>query len=248
MEDPSLHPAFHGHGSVWPLVVAVAAAVSLVGVFLPAVGVLGLLLLVIAVVAWVREDAREWPATVAPGHRSDYWVGTLVFLFSEVVVFGTLFTYYFWVRGYATAWPPSEIPEAGLRLVAINTVLLVSSGFTAHAAHAALRRDRLVLYRRWLLLTILLGAAFVCGQAYEYATAGFGPTTGSYGTAFFALTGLHGLHVVGGLAVLLGLLVLAVRGKTRAAQASGVGGAVLYWHFVDAVWLLLFAVLYLRVV
>lgn len=237
-------PGPHVHGSVWPLVVALGATLLLAGLLVPAALWLGLAVLLLAVGGWVREDL----ATLAPvrGLRSERWYAALFLIASEVMVFGVLFTYYFWVQGFSPSWPPEGIPPPELAFVGANTLVLLASGWTGHVAQRALEARELPRFRRALGATVLLGALFLAGQAYEYVTAGFGPQGSTYGTAFFALTGTHGLHVLAGLVALGLVLGLALRGWPAERHASGVSGALLYWHFVDAVWVVLFAVLYLR--
>lgn len=228
------------------MLVSISAVVLLLGVLKPALAIVGLILLAASVTGWIREDVRELRVTKARAGRSDYWYAAVFLVMSEIVLFGVLFTYYFWARSYSAQWPPAGIPEPDLALVTVNTVILLSSGVTAHAAQNALAAGNRQRFRRLLGVTVALGAVFLAGQAYEYATAGFLPTSGTYGTAFFALTGVHGLHVLGGLIVLSILFGLSRQKFLTPARLSGVSGAILYWHFVDAVWVVLYVTLYLR--
>lgn len=206
---------------------------------------MGFLLVAACAYGWVREDAREIAREAPRAGTSDYWVGTIIFIIGEVLLFGTLFAYWFWARAYTDGpWPPADIPSADMPLVTLNTVVLLGSGVAAHFGETALRKGNVARFRRLILTTLVLGVVFLLGQAYEYATAGFLPSSGPYGTAFFALTGVHGLHVFVGLVVLGSVLALERSGIITPARASGAGGAVLYWHFVDAVWVVLFIVVY----
>jgi cytochrome c oxidase subunit 3 len=139
------------------------------------------------------------------------------------------------------------VPAAPLAVVL--TVILVSSGFTAHNAQTAIRRDDRDAFQGWLIVTILLGVAFLAGQAYEYSklivAEGFSIGSGIYGTVFYTITGLHGLHVTAGVVVLTGVLIRAFMGHFSSRSHFGVEGSVLYWHFVDAVWIALYVCLYL---
>lgn len=169
-------------------------------------------------------------------------------------MFGAFFAQYFYNRILSTEWPnPAGLPEHFERvpaypLAVILTVVLVASGFTAHNAQTAIRKDDRDAFQGWLIVTILLGVGFLAGQAYEYAqlifVEGFSISSGIYGTVFFSLTGLHGLHVTAGVSVLIGILIRAFMGHFSSRSHFGVEGSVLYWHFVDVVWLALYATLY----
>jgi cytochrome c oxidase subunit 3 len=126
----------------------------------------------------------------------------------------------------------------------INTLILLSSGATVTAAHHALlknNRSGLVL---WLFLTVVLGAIFTAFQAYEYMHAGFSYAGHIYGSTFFMATGFHGAHVIIGTIFLLVCLFRAMKGHFTPKQHFGFEAAAWYWHFVDVVWLFLFAAIY----
>jgi cytochrome c oxidase subunit III len=199
----------------------------------------------------------------APAHRaeahleagpSNEYLGIVLFIVSEAVMFGAFFAQYFYNRVLAPEWPnPIGLPPGFERVAAfplpvVLTVLLVASGFTAHNAQTAIRRDDRDAFQGWLIVTILLGAGFLAGQAYEYTLLifreGFSISSGIYGSVFFSLTGLHGLHVTVGVLVLTGVLIRAFMGHFSSRSHFGVEGSVLYWHFVDVVWLALYATLY----
>ena len=185
---------------------------------------------------------------------SNSYLGIVLFVVSEAVMFGAFFAQYFYNRILAPEWPnPVGLPPGFERVPAfplpvVLTVLLVSSGFTAHNAQTAIRRDDRDRFQGWLIVTILLGAAFLGGQAYEYTNLilneHFSISSGIYGTVFFSLTGLHGLHVTVGVLVLTGVLIRGFMGHFSSRSHFGVEGSVLYWHFVDVVWLALYATLY----
>jgi cytochrome c oxidase subunit 3 len=187
------------------------------------------------------------------GPTNEY-LGIVLFIVSEAIMFGAFFAQYFYNRILSPEWPnPTGLPPGFERVPAfplpvILTVLLVASGFTAHNAQTAIRRDDRDAFQGWLIVTILLGVGFLAGQAYEYSLLmfreGFTPSSGIYGTAFFSLTGLHGLHVTAGVTVLIGVLIRAFMGHFSSRSHFGVEGSVLYWHFVDVVWLALYATLY----
>jgi cytochrome c oxidase subunit III len=182
-------------------------------------------------------------------------LGIILFIASEAVMFGAFFAQYFYNRILADTWPnPVGLPPGFERvpsfpLPAIMTVLLVASGFTAHWAQNAIRRDDRDQVQGWLIVTIILGAAFLGVQAYEYANfifvEHFNITSGIYGTVFFSLTGLHGLHVTIGVLLLIGILIRTFLGHFSSRNHFGVEGTILYWHFVDVVWIFLLPILYL---
>ncbi|SEQ06592.1 cytochrome c oxidase subunit 3 [Natrinema salaciae] len=253
----------HEHRSRWPLVAAAGAAglyggvASYIlgnetGLVPPLLGVglavVGTIVLLAGVAGWVDQaflaPARDPQG--APKSRDSYVSTTLVFLATDVSTFGALFVYYFFVR--VGAWPPEELPPLLGSLVIVNTAILVASSVTFHYAHEALEDDERRRFLGLLGTTLVLGLVFLAGQAYEYyefiAAEGFTLSSGVFGTAFFGLTGLHGLHVtlgVGGIAV---LCWRALRGHYGPNRDTSIATVSLYWHFVDAVWLFLVIVLY----
>jgi cytochrome c oxidase subunit 3 len=190
-----------------------------------------------------------------PEGPTNEWLGIVLFIVSEAVMFGAFFAQYFYNRILSDGWPtraglpPGFERVPGFPLPIILTVLLVSSGFTAHFAQNAIRRDDRDAFQGWLIVTILLGASFLGGQAFEYTNLivneGFSISSGIYGTVFYCLTGLHGLHVTVGVLVLVGVLIRSFLGHFSARSHFGVEGTVLYWHFVDAVWIALLLALYI---
>jgi cytochrome c oxidase subunit III len=178
----------------------------------------------------------------------------VLFIVSEAVMFGAFFAQYFYNRVLSDSWPTRTGLPAGFDRVpafplpVVLTVVLVASGFTAHFAQTAIRRGNRDGLQGWLIVTIVLGLAFLAGQAYEYTTLivaeGFNITSGIYGTVFFSLTGLHGLHVTVGVLVLIGVLIRTFMGHFSSRNHFGVEGTILYWHFVDVVWLALYVTLY----
>jgi cytochrome c oxidase subunit 3 len=172
-------------------------------------------------------------------------LGVKLAILSEVMLFGALFAAYFVVRAASAAWPPVaglERPE--LLLPGLNTLLLVSSSLTMQWAVRSARRGARSGILRWLGLTLLLGGIFLAVQAYEFASNGFGLSAGIFGSTFYILTGFHGAHVLAGL-ILIGIVAnRARRGLISGERHTAVEATSFYWHFVDVVWLFLFAVLY----
>lgn len=186
----------------------------------------------------------------ATGHHEEHpdfrMFGVVVFLIAESMIFLGLFTAFMIYRTIMPVWPPEGTPELELLLPGINTLILISSSFVMHRGDTAIKKNDVSGLRFWYALTAIMGAAFLAGQAYEYAHLGFGLTTNVFASSFYVLTGFHGLHVTVGL-----LLILAVLWRSQKTthysdkEHFGVEAAELYWHFVDIVWIILFTLVYL---
>ncbi len=191
------------------------------------------------------------PAAVAGAEHKRLPVvlmGMWLFVASEIMFFGALFASYFTLRSTALDWPPDGTPEIDLLLPAIITVILLSSSVTQHRAVEALKKGD----RRGLILglgaTIFLGAVFLAGEGWEWARLideGLTLETNVYGTLFFMMTGFHGLHLLGGLIILLLGLRRATIAPLEHQRIASMEAATYYWHFVDFVWLGLATSLYL---
>ncbi|ALE72943.1 Cytochrome c oxidase polypeptide III [Pseudonocardia sp. Ae168_Ps1] len=174
-------------------------------------------------------------------------IGTIVWLSSELMFFAGLFAMYFTARAQNDGpWPPPpthlNVPYA----LAI-TIVLVASSFTCQFGVFAAERGDVFGLRRWYLLTLAMGTFFVVGQAYEYyelVETGTTMAASSYGTVFYMATGFHGLHVIGGLVAFVYLIIRTRLSKFTPAQATAAIVVSYYWHFVDVVWIGLFAVIY----
>ena len=171
-------------------------------------------------------------------------MGLVVFLVSELALFGAFFMYYANLRlARGVPWPGDfDIPAES---TSINTLILVLSSFTCEFALLSLdKKGRKAAVFLWLLATFILGAAFLGLQVHEYMTVGFTPQSTSVGAIFFSLTGLHGMHVFVGLVLLLLAMIRALRGRWTSERHVGLLGISVYWHFVDIVWVVLFTVVY----
>ena len=170
----------------------------------------------------------------------------LAMIASEVIFFANLIIGYLYLRVRAGQWPPQGIEPLELLLPTINTAILLSSALPMHGAHLAIRRGDRKGMQIGLILTAILGTIFISGQAWEYTHAPFSLKTGTFGSTFFTLTGFHGLHVDRrhhpDRAI---CFVRSLRGSFNQEHHFAVEAATMYWHFVDAVWIILFAVLYL---
>ncbi|MFN2543366.1 MAG: heme-copper oxidase subunit III [Actinomycetota bacterium] len=169
-------------------------------------------------------------------------VGIVLFLGSELMFFSSLFGTYFTLRSQNAAWTPPEIEVDALRLLS-TSILLASSGTMQMAAHR-IKQGRVASMKRWIWLTWLMGAAFLGFQAHEWMTVTFTISTNAYGSAFFAMTGFHGLHVFAGLIIMLVILGRAATGAYTGKGHAGVEVATYYWHFVDIVWIALFTTIF----
>ncbi|WP_146841495.1 aa3-type cytochrome oxidase subunit III [Cellulomonas composti] len=187
-------------------------------------------------------------------------VGTIVWLASELMFFAGLFAMYFTVRAAVPEEWAEQTQKLNLTFAAINTTVLVLSSVTCQMGVWAaerfqpVRTGSLIQVNRWgmnewMTLTYLMGAFFVGGQIFEYAelvSEGLTISSSPYGSVFYLTTGFHGLHVLGGLIAFLFLL-----GRSFSAKRFGHHEATTaivtsyYWHFVDVVWIALFAVIYL---
>ena len=170
-------------------------------------------------------------------------VGVVVWLASELMFFAGLFAAWFTLRAANDPWPPAGV-ELEVGRTALATAVLVTSSATIHVAVAAAKRLDRAAAVRWLGLTALLGATFLANTVAEWATDDFGIDSHAYGSIFYVLTGFHALHVLGGI-LLMGAVAGAVAGRSRAPAAATVEVAAAYWHFVDVVWVAVFASVYL---
>ncbi len=251
--------------SPWPAVGAVSAFVLAIGgiAFMkgwtPWIFFIGLAGVFYTMYAWWSDVIHE--ASIGdhtPVVRLHHRYGMLLFIASEVMFFVAWFWAYF--EGFFSIADPLQVgrlealgghwPPQGVELFdpwhlpLFNTLLLLTSGTTVTWAHHALiHNDREGL--KWgLVLTILLGATFTVVQVIEYSQAGFGYSGNLYGATFFMATGFHGFHVLIGTIFLTICLIRALRGHFTPTQHIGFEFAAWYWHFVDVVWLFLFAAIY----
>jgi cytochrome c oxidase subunit III len=165
------------------------------------------------------------------------------------MLFGALFSSYIILRTGATTWPLGAT-ILSVPLATLNTVVLISSSVTMVMAWASLKMNDFPKYRLYMGATVLLAFVFLVVKYFEYAAKfehGLLPRTSTFLAIYFTLTGLHGLHVVGGIVVNSYLLLPGAKmWKTQPERfVNRVEAAGLYWHFVDLVWIFLFPVLYL---
>ena len=251
--------------SIWPLTGAVGAFVMLFGAVMwmqdkgPWMFLIGLAAVLYTMYAW-------WVDVVAESRAGDHTpvvqiglrYGMILFIASEVMFFLAWFWNFFkhalypmgeidGIEVIQAQWPPAGIETFDpWHLPLINTLILLLSGCAATWAHHAIAHEnnRKALVQG-LIIAIILGALFTFFQAYEYSHAAFGFSGNIYGATFFMATGFHGFHVLVGTLFLLVCLIRALRGQMTPDKHLGFEAAAWYWHFVDVVWLFLFAAVYI---
>ncbi len=173
-------------------------------------------------------------------------LGMLLFIISEIMLFGAFFTAYFFIRVVNEAdWFPIDGLDLPVFIAGINTAILISSSFTMHWALESAKNENRFGLRAGLFTTFLLGLTFLCVQINEYVHIGFGPSDSAQGSIFYGLTGLHGAHVFVGLTLLLFATIRAFRGHFDAKEHRGVEVPGIYWHFVDVMWILVYSSIYI---
>ncbi|TAH36080.1 MAG: cytochrome c oxidase subunit 3 [Alphaproteobacteria bacterium] len=252
--------------SIWPILSAFAAGfmaicavlymhpdMKILNVNLGLTGVIaGFAVLCFLAFRWWRDVVRE---AHSEGHhtpivRLHHRYGMILFIASEVMFFAAFFWAFFDASLYpkeATGgvWPPKGIsPFDPFHLPLFNTLVLLLSGTTVTWAHHSLLEGNRKGLIQGLICTVLLGALFTCVQAYEYHHAAFTFKDGVYPSTFFMATGFHGFHVMIGTTFLLVCLIRSIKGHFTPEQHFGLEAAAWYWHFVDVVWLFLFAAVY----
>jgi cytochrome c oxidase subunit 3 len=183
-----------------------------------------------------------------PAHRSSrvepQLLGMLLFIISEVMVFGAFFTAYFFIRvAQGDPWPAhgTTLP---VQVAGVNTAILVSSSLTMHWAQTSIKNGNRFGLKAGILTTFLLGCTFLFVQINEYANIGFAPQDHAQATIFYSLTGLHGAHVFIGLTLLLIVTIRSFRGHYSPTEYRGVEVPGIYWHFVDIMWIIVYSTVY----
>jgi cytochrome c oxidase subunit 3 len=198
--------------------------------------------------AGAGDHAHEHHGPIAANRSSRVdppLLGMLLFIISEVMVFGAFFTAYFFIRvAQGNPWPApgTHLP---VEVAGVNTAILVSSSFTIHWAQTSIAKGNRFGLKAGILTTFLLGFTFLFIQINEYANIGFAPQDGAQQTIFYSLTGLHGAHVFIGLCLLLFVTVRSFRGHYTPEQHRGVEVPGIYWHFVDVMWIIVYSTVYI---
>jgi cytochrome c oxidase subunit 3 len=184
-----------------------------------------------------------------PAHRSSrvepQLLGMLLFIISEIMLFGAFFTAYFFIRVVnGDQWFPTQGFKLPVTVAAFNTAVLLSSSFTMHWALTGAKNGNRFAMQSGLFTTFALGATFLFVQVNEYVHIGFAPHDLAQGSVFYGLTGLHGLHVFVGLTLLAMANIRAFRGHYSPQEHRGVEVPGIYWHFVDVMWIVVFSTVY----
>ena len=171
-----------------------------------------------------------------------------LFLGSECLLFGGLISTYLLYKNRITSDAIGPDTVFDIEFTSVSSFVLLLSSLTMVLALSAVQRGDERAGRVWLLTTALLGATFIGGQVYEFTAfynEGLGYTTNIFGSAFYTLTGFHGVHVSVGIMMLMSLFIRSARGRLHQEHAETVEIVGLYWHFVDVVWILIFTIVYL---
>lgn len=177
-------------------------------------------------------------------HPKHNLTGFIIFLCSESVIFLAFFSAYALLKTSALNWLPPGVEGLEWQKPLINSIVLISSSGTIFLAERAMGKGNLWGFRAFWLLTMALGSYFLYGQAVEWSGLKFGLTSGTFGATFYLLTGFHGLHVATGVGLMTLMLVKSFLPGNYAGGEEGVQATSLFWHFVDVIWIILFALLY----
>ncbi len=190
-------------------------------------------------------DEHHGPPPAHSSSRVDpQLLGMLLFIISEIMIFGAFFTAYFFIRvAQGDPWPATGT-KLPVEVAGVNTLILVSSSFTLHWAQESVKRGNRFGLKAGIVTTFLLGATFLFIQINEYANIGFAPQDHAQQTIFYSLTGLHGAHVTIGLLLLLIVTIRAFRGHFSPESYRGVEVPGIYWHFVDIMWIVVYTTVY----
>jgi cytochrome c oxidase subunit 3 len=200
--------------------------------------------------ALVATSTAVIPASRLHGHHdrpSMVSVGTIVWLSSELMFFAALFAAYFTIRAVSPELWAQETALLNVPFATGNTIILVLSSVTCQLGVFAAEKGDVFALRRWFTITFVMGLIFVLGQANEYRTLvheGVTLNGDGYGSMFYLTTGFHGLHVTGGLIAFIVYMIRTTMGRFTPAQATSAIVVSYYWHFVDIVWIALFAMIY----
>jgi cytochrome c oxidase subunit 3 len=193
----------------------------------------------------VHEEHHGPPAANVSSRVEAQFLGMLLFIISEIMLFGAFFTAYFFIRVVGEVDWPGQGKELPVAIAGVNTAILLSSSLTMHWTLEGVRRENRQALKLGILTTFLLGLTFLSIQVNEYVHLGFAPHDSAQGTIFYCLTGLHGAHVFVGLTLLAMVTVRAFRGHYSAKEHRGVEVPGIYWHFVDIMWIFVFSTLYI---
>jgi cytochrome c oxidase subunit 3 len=173
-------------------------------------------------------------------------LGMLLFIISEIMVFGAFFTAYFFIRvvEQGHTWFPVDGKALPVAVAGVNTAILLSSSLTLHWAQTSIKNGNRFGLQAGMFTTFLLGLTFLFIQVNEYVHIGFAAQDNAQATIFFGLTGLHGAHVTIGLVLLAMVTWRSFKGHFSAEHHHGVEIPGIYWHFVDVMWVIVYTTIY----
>jgi cytochrome c oxidase subunit 3 len=194
-----------------------------------------------------RRDSFDGEGTTEPFISSGK-IAILMLIASEAMLFSGLIGPFLVFKGEAAFWPPPALPRLPIFVTWINTFVLLSSAVTMFLGVRAVRQNRQRMLRRWLGITLILGATFLTIQGSEWVRLiahGLKLSSGTYGATFYTLIGLHGAHVTAAVIWLACVVIYAMRGRYGVKNAQPVELCAMYWYFVCAIWPVLFVLVYL---
>jgi cytochrome c oxidase subunit III len=194
----------------------------------------------------VGEHEHHGPPAANRSSRVDHaTLGMLLFIISEIMIFGAFFTAYFFIRVVGHAPWPAPGETLPVKVAAFNTAILLSSSGTIHYALESIKSGNRRGLKVGMVATFLLGLTFLFIQVNEYIHIGFSPQDNAQGSVFYGLTGLHGAHVTIGLILLAMVTRRAFKGHYSAEEHRGMEVPGIYWHFVDVMWVIVFTTVYI---
>jgi heme/copper-type cytochrome/quinol oxidase subunit 3 len=182
------------------------------------------------------------------GKRFGWW-GMVMMIVTEGTIFALLLFSYFYLRVRADHWPLGNIEKPELKIVSIRTVLLLGSSIPMQFAERAVKRGQRTAMLGYMALAWVMSAIFLAGHVQEQVDSWgkFRPSTNAYGSLFYVIVNLHALHLIIGLAFVMFVFIRGLNDSYSPREHEQVSVTVLYWHFVDAVWIAVFSSLYLSV-
>jgi cytochrome c oxidase subunit 3 len=192
----------------------------------------------------VAASIGSGEVAVTRASRTPMYLGMVLFLVSEVFLFGSLFWAYYLLRAESPVWPPAGV-HLDMVLASINTAILLSSSYAIWRAGQAIRKGNENGLAIGLGITIFLGLAFLGITIFEWTHETFQPWTSAYGSIFYTLTGFHALHVLGGVLLMTSLTGRTLKHRFSARHSLAIEVGSLYWHFVDFVWIIVFTTLFI---
>nr|UUK33549.1 cytochrome c oxidase subunit 3 [Metopiellus sp.] len=252
------HPFHLVDLSPWPILISFMIMMSMIGMikwfkfFNYNLMLLSLINIIIISYQWWRDVIRE--STYQGLHSSfvmnNLKLGMILFIISELF----LFVSFFWMFFHSSLtpsielgmnWPPKNImPFNPMQIPLLNTLILLSSGFSVTWAHQSIMNNNFNQMKMSLMITIMLGIYFTLLQIIEYKMSSFSISDSIYGSSFFLMTGFHGIHVLIGSIFLSICLIRHLLNHFSSIHHFGFEAAIWYWHFVDVVWLFLYISIY----